>query len=132
MKKLKILFFILALSIFLNAGILGAGAASSVLMESQKELRQIGKTGYDIMGGVPTSPIDIVIKIVNIILGFLGIIFLILMLYAGFLWMTAAGAEDKLNKAKGIIKNSIIGIAIILAAYSITNFVIVNILEAIK
>ncbi|PIR02872.1 MAG: hypothetical protein COV60_03265 [Candidatus Magasanikbacteria bacterium CG11_big_fil_rev_8_21_14_0_20_43_7] len=64
--------------------------------------------------------------VIRFILGFLGIIFLILTLYAGFLWMTSAGNEDNIEKAKKILWGSVIGLAIVLASYAITQFVIGN------
>lgn len=63
-------------------------------------------------------------SIIQVILGFLGIIFLILVIYAGFLWMTAGGNSDKVDKAKSILVQATIGLVVILAAYAITEFVI--------
>ncbi|MBI4457697.1 hypothetical protein HY633_01910 [Candidatus Uhrbacteria bacterium] len=57
------------------------------------------------------------------LLGFVGVIFLVLMVYAGFLYMTAQGNEDQVEKAKTLIKNAIIGIVIVFLAYAITTFV---------
>ena len=62
--------------------------------------------------------------IVKVFLGFMGIVMVILIIYGGFLWMTAAGDEKKVEKAKEILKNAVIGIIIIIAAYAITVFVI--------
>ncbi|MFA6322202.1 MAG: hypothetical protein WCX71_01845 [Candidatus Buchananbacteria bacterium] len=73
---------------------------------------------------------ETVSNMVKILLGFLGIIFLILIIYAGFTWMTAAGNDEKTKKAKDIIQASVIGVAIIIAAYAITYFVIDNLLKA--
>ena len=70
-----------------------------------------------------------VVRIIRFVLGFLGLIFIVLTLYAGFLWMTSAGNEDKVGKAKQILWGSVIGVAIILGAYSITEFVITNLYE---
>lgn len=56
-------------------------------------------------------------------LGLLGIIFIVLMVYAGYIWMTAAGNEDDIKKSKNLIKAAIIGLIIIIAAYSLTYFV---------
>ena len=67
---------------------------------------------------------DVIGRAINIVLGFLGIVLLCLFLYAGFLWMTAAGDEKKVEKAKEILKNAVIGIIIILIAYAITAFVV--------
>lgn len=62
-------------------------------------------------------------SIINTILTVLGTIMLLLVFYAGFLWMTAAGNDDQIGKAKGILVSAIIGLIIILSAYSITTFV---------
>ncbi|MBI5221583.1 MAG: hypothetical protein HY979_02145 [Candidatus Magasanikbacteria bacterium] len=56
-------------------------------------------------------------------LSLVGTIFLILSVYAGLLWMTASGNEEKVTKAKDIITQAIMGLAITLAAYAITAFV---------
>jgi hypothetical protein len=69
-------------------------------------------------------------NIIKIALGMLGVIFLVLTIYAGFLWMTAAGNEKQVAKAKSILVSSIIGLVIILTAYSITAFVLGNLLFA--
>lgn len=63
-------------------------------------------------------------SIINVVLGFLGILLLFYMLYAGFLWMTAGGDEKKVTKAIDIIKQAIIGLVIIVAAFAISNFVL--------
>ena len=73
-----------------------------------------------------------VAKMTNVVLGFLGIIFLVLILYAGTLWMTSAGNEEKISKAKKTMVAAIIGVAIVLAAYSISYFVINQLLVATK
>ncbi len=59
--------------------------------------------------------------IIGIILSLLGIIFLILMLYGGFVWMKARGKEEDVEKAKKIIQNALIGLVIVLGAYIIAN-----------
>ncbi|MFA6486094.1 MAG: hypothetical protein WCT40_01860 [Candidatus Magasanikbacteria bacterium] len=56
-------------------------------------------------------------------LSVVGTIFFILIIYAGFLWMTAAGAEDKTESAQKIVTMAVIGLAIVMAAYAITVFV---------
>ena len=68
--------------------------------------------------------------VIQVVLGFLGIIFIILIIYAGFVWMTSAGNEEKISKAKKTLIAAIIGITIVLLAYAITGFVINSLLEA--
>jgi hypothetical protein len=67
---------------------------------------------------------------INVFLGFLGIIFLILVLYAGFLWMTAGGNDTKVEQAKKILSQAIIGLILIMASYAISTFVVTSISEA--
>ena len=64
------------------------------------------------------------VNLVNVILGILGIIALIIILYGGFVYMTASGQEEKTTKARQIITAGIIGMIIIIAAYAIARFVI--------
>ena len=59
-------------------------------------------------------------KIITSILSLLGIIFILFTIYGGFLYMTASGNEEKTKKALSIIKQALIGLIIILAAYAIT------------
>lgn len=57
-------------------------------------------------------------------LAVLGIVFLILMVYGGFLWMTAKGDEGQATKAKDTITMAVIGLMIVVAAYAATQFII--------
>jgi cytochrome bd-type quinol oxidase subunit 2 len=61
--------------------------------------------------------------IISAFLSILGVIFVILIIIAGYNWMTAAGDEQKVTKAKDTIRRAIIGLIIIVAAYAITYFV---------
>src|SRR6056297_239750 len=70
------------------------------------------------------DPRQTVANIINVILGFLGILAVILILVGGFKWMTAAGNEDKVAEAKKIIVAGIIGLVIVLAAWGIASFVL--------
>ncbi len=65
-----------------------------------------------------------VINIINWALGLLGLIAVIFVLYGGYYWLTSAGNEERVTKAKRIILNAVIGIVIILFAWAIVNFVI--------
>ena len=59
-------------------------------------------------------------RVINVALSLVGLIFLILMVYAGYLWMTARGEEAKITKAQDIIKGTVIGLILVLSAYAIT------------
>lgn len=66
---------------------------------------------------------------ISAFLSLLGVIFLILIIYAGMLWMTAEGEETKIEKAKKTLTQATIGLIIVLAAYAIS-FFIINALSA--
>jgi len=76
------------------------------------------------------DPRDIAASIINIVLGFLGIIAVGLILYAGFKWMTAAGNEDKISEAKKLLVAGIVGLIIILSAFAIAKFVLDQLVNA--
>ncbi|MFZ2310695.1 MAG: pilin [Patescibacteria group bacterium] len=71
-----------------------------------------------------SSPVSIVIRIIQIALSFLGFIAVVIVIYAGFLWMTSGGNEDKIAEAKRWLKNGAIGLLIILSAWGLVTFVI--------
>ncbi|MBI1961525.1 MAG: hypothetical protein HYS45_02385 [Parcubacteria group bacterium] len=62
-------------------------------------------------------------NVVNILLGFLGILAVIIILYAGFKWMTASGNEEQVGEARKMLLQAVIGLVIIMLAWVITNFV---------
>ncbi|MDD5031687.1 MAG: Ig-like domain-containing protein [Patescibacteria group bacterium] len=76
------------------------------------------------------DPRVIAANVIRIALGFLGIIAVGLIIYAGWLYMTAAGEEDKIEKAKKILTGAVIGLIIILSAFAIASFVLNRLLIA--
>ncbi|PLX26575.1 hypothetical protein C0581_04045 [Candidatus Parcubacteria bacterium] len=70
-------------------------------------------------GDVPT----LVGNIIGSALSLISVLFFILMIYGGILWMLARGKDEQAKKALDTIIGAIIGIIIVLAAYAITNFV---------
>lgn len=87
----------------------------------QKDLNKAGLT----VGGYQANTVEGIIGIViSAALGLLGVIFLVLIVYGGYIWMIARGDEAAVEKAKDTISRSIIGLIIVLAAYAITYFVI--------
>jgi hypothetical protein len=62
-------------------------------------------------------------NLIGIVLSFVGVIFLLLMIFAGLTWMTASGNQEKITKAKDLMINAVIGLVIVTAAYAITAFI---------
>ncbi|MFH0891968.1 MAG: hypothetical protein V1867_04265 [Candidatus Falkowbacteria bacterium] len=71
-----------------------------------------------------TDPRTMAGSVLKVLLGFLGIIAVLLILYGGFKWMTAAGDEGDVDTAKKIISAGVIGLVIILASFAVSQFVI--------
>lgn len=70
------------------------------------------------------DPRALATRIINISLSILGIVAVSIVIYGGFIWMTAEGNEEKIAKAKGILKAGVIGLAIILASWGIASLVL--------
>ena len=120
-KHILAAIFLSVFSLVTIMSILPARADQS-LIDSQTGLNDIGA----VYGN--TTPQDVrtlVGKIINIALEFLGVIFLALIVFAGFQYMTSGGNEEQTKKAVALLKNAVIGLVIILAAWLITRFTII-------
>jgi hypothetical protein len=75
--------------------------------------------------GLPDKDVrEVIAYIIRVILGLLGTVCVVIILYAGFLWMTSGGESDKAEQARTMITNAIIGLVIIVAAFAISSFVL--------
>jgi len=87
-------------------------------------LEDLGQaSGYETSGISQTTISSIAGTAVSVFLSILGIIFIVLMLYGGYLWMMARGNEEQLTKAKELIQAAVIGLIIIVAAYAVSYFI---------
>lgn len=99
-----------------------AGPADTTL----QGLNTTANQGFGGQGKIPfrtATPATIIGQIIGAVLAFVGILFLVLMIYGGLLWMTARGNQEQVTKAKDLIIASVIGLIIILSAYAITAYV---------
>jgi len=123
--KKQILCFVLILSFLLlslvNFFSINEAQAGD-LWQMQEGKDKIGKA-FGQAGEDPLDVREVIVNIIKIFLTFVGIIFLVMIILAGYKWMTAAGNQDKIGEAKSQLKAAIIGIIIILAAYVITEFI---------
>jgi hypothetical protein len=125
MKKFikKNFFLAVLLTILISPALIFAGNNQAIAQNSLLENMESVREGSGFEGANETSVSSIAGTIVNITLGFLGIIFVCLIIYAGFTWMTAQGDESKVEKAKNIIKNCIIGLIVLTSAWAIYNII---------
>ena len=76
------------------------------------------------------DPRIVAAEIIQVALGLIGIITVVLIIWAGFRWLTSAGREDEISAAKKTLAAAVIGLIIILMAYSLTTFIISELYEA--
>jgi len=92
----------------------------SPIFAQQEELEQVAAGA----GMRKVDPLILVANIGRLVLSFLGLILVIMIIYAGILWGTSGGNEEKIMKAKKIIVSGIIGLLIVVFAFSIVSFVL--------
>jgi hypothetical protein len=117
MKKRKLLFTLLTISIVFV----------SLFLFREVVLAQGDPFGLDDLNLVldnEVEPKSAIVNIINIVLGFLGLIAVIIVIYGGFVWMMSGGEAEKIDKAKKILKSGLIGIVIVLLSWGIATFVI--------
>jgi hypothetical protein len=92
------------------------------------------QTAFEAFGESSTLSTDniaiIIARIIRVALSVVGIILVVVLLYAGYLWFTAAGRPEPVDKAKKILQQAIIGLLIIFSSYSITTFILNSLLDA--
>ena len=130
MKK-KIVTFVLAL--LLIAPVFAFAALPAFAQPSGNPVDVFGgfqTQTQDATGLGNRDPREMAGSIINVVMGFLGIIAVIIILIGGFKWMTAGGDEGKVEEAKKMMTAGVIGLAIVLAAWGITVFVLNALLSA--
>jgi hypothetical protein len=75
--------------------------------------------------------VEVATSLVNRMLGFVALIALITFVTSGFYYLTAGGNTERVDTAKKMVRQTIIGIALILVAFILTTFVFETIIEAI-
>ena|SRR3989344_761336 len=93
------------------------------LAQTNRVLDSINTIGNTVYGtDQPADIKQVIAGIIQIFLGLLGIIFLLLIIWSGFRWMTSGGNEKTIEEAKGTLRNAAIGLTIVLAGYAIASF----------
>lgn len=118
MFKKFLIFFLLSLVCFIGVvwsqPDIGLGTAGEIAKQG----------GLSTAGNTDTALAETIGRYINLILGFTGIIFLLLTLYAGYLWMFGGGNEENIAQAKKILTSSTVGVVIVLLSYSVTSLIL--------
>lgn len=127
-KKKLIIFlllaFVLSIGVFSFSHISYAGSAENMLFGNQS-------ANFQSNSGLGNTDIRIIIgNVIRVVLGFLGVIAVILILYGGWLYMTSQGEAQQIEKAKQVIISAVIGLVIVLTSFGIATFVINSLYNA--
>lgn len=90
------------------------------ILEGEDYLNELGRDTEVLEKG---NLIKIIFDITRYLLGFLGVAAVMVIIVGGYTWMTAAGNEEKIKKAKQVLQSGLIGLVIILIAYVLVIFV---------
>lgn len=107
-----------------------ASAASAAAPTFGTALKEAGTAAGKAGVSTASEPEPYIAKIIGIALSLVGVIFLMLMVYGGYIWMMAKGDEAEAKKAQGIITMAIIGIIVVVAAYAATKFIVDRLIGA--
>ncbi len=134
MKKLLISGF-LGVVMFFNFAFFASaatctGTGSQCALQGMKQTNEVGGANTKLFTGAADEKDDAetwitgqIGSIIGNILAFVGVIFMALILYAGYLWMTAGGDAAKTTKAISIMTDAVVGLIVISAAYLLTQYV---------
>lgn len=73
------------------------------------------------LSGGQTGLRGIVLTIVNFFLTFLGLLAVVMVIYGGFLYVSSAGNEENVNKAKKILLYAVVGVVVIIVSFALVN-----------
>ncbi len=120
MKKIGLFLASVALSVSLFAVPAMVGAQTDIFGVNYGAATGLGQQ----------DPRETIANVIRIALSFLGIVAVLIVLWGGVLWMTAAGSDEKVEMAKKVLFSGLIGLIIILSAFAITNFVVNQLIGA--
>ncbi len=126
MGYLRIIIISGLLSLFLFPAAKAAGPEFRGALENGMKNTRV-EAGYTQAGETQAGGYALEVMIANVVktaLSFVGLLFFILTIYAGVMWMTAGGSEEKIGKAKRMLRNAVIGMIVVFASYAITALVL--------
>lgn len=104
-----------------------AAALLAVVLLPTAALAQATSFSIENIGGsigLGTSDLkQTVINIIQWVLGILALVAVVMIIYGGFTWLTAAGDDTKIDKAKKVISAAVVGLIVVILAWAIVIFI---------
>lgn len=99
--------------------------ALTLLVVPAVAMAQVNVGNYGPTFGLGTADLEsTIVNVIQWVLGFLGLIAVIMILVGGFQWLTSGGNEEKVASAKKVISAAVIGLIVVLLAWAIVIFVV--------
>ena len=120
------------LGLFVLVSLIGEPVfAQSAIGNAQGTLGEIADRVGITLDPDPERGVAVIVgSIIQVGLSIVGVVFMGLMVYGGWLWMTAAGNQDRVTRAKDLLRDSVIGIVVVVTAYAITSFIVDQVLQS--
>lgn len=118
--SIKIILFLAFAAFFISANFCLADVTSA--LNNAKGTAAVGYGDRNLESTITDIPTTIG-RIIGVGLSFVGVLFLGLLIYGGFMWMVSRGNQAEVTKATDLIQAAVIGLIIVLAAYAITMYV---------
>ena len=117
MKKVLITFILIVATLLVSTGFVYASSAQDAALAGLKNTN----AQAEMTEGDPSQTIG---GAISVLLGILSLIFLIITIYAGVMWMTASGNTDSVEKARRMLIEGAVGFVLTLSAYAFTAYVV--------
>jgi len=106
-------------SLVVTAGLVALPTLASAAIQVGQPTKGLGGSGshYQTLGALFGRAFDLIIMVA-------GIIFVVLLLVGGIMYMTSMGNEDGTKKARQLMLDAVIGLVIVVAAWAVGNFVL--------
>lgn len=114
----------LAITLFFAQAAVAFDLVFDPKIDSKQVLKEASKLGN-------ADPGRIVFSFTNTALIFLGTLTLIMIIIAGFMWLFAAGEEEKIKKAKDLLQGAVIGLVIVLSSYGLAQYIFTALRNAV-
>lgn len=75
---------------------------------------------------------DLIIKYINFSLPYLALAAFVAFIYSGFLYVTAYGSDDNIEKSKKIIIYTVVGIIVVVVSYAVVDLFTSNLADAVQ
>ncbi|MDD2681156.1 MAG: pilin [Patescibacteria group bacterium] len=130
-KKISVFIFLVAFSLLPILIPVNLALADDSLLSTQEGFKN-NEVQTSFGNKAPDDIRYTITRFINIALLLLSVIFLVLVLIAGFKYMTAAGNEEQVKTALKQITQAVIGLVIVLSAWGISFWILMRVQAAVS